>query len=489
MRAFDPVEYETNEAGLLVPANVRGFKFGTPRDPTAPTIGPLQAAWSEVWLRRSFMPHQRYIADVTGELLPTGLPRYTLCVITLQRQSGKTALDLAQTGERCFTRPGFKAWYTAQKRKDARDQFLSFQDDVVAGTPLDQVVETLRGNGTEVMKFPRASQLRPFEPTEESVHGKQSDRMTFDEAWAHSKEFGEALLQAGSPTKLTRPGAQTFIFSAGGTAASTWLASLVARGRGGDPSMFYCELGIPDDADAEDLDVIAAHHPAYGYTVSHESLAGMRDDFEGDPSGWARAAGNRWTEVIGGSIDPKLWAAARYEGTVPDDAPVGYGAARSEDGTQVVIAAAALVDGIVVVEVLDVLPTAFGAAEHVKAWAVDGPVAIDPAGPSATIHDRLVSDDSLDSDQLLTMTGRDYSAACANLVDALQPRAFRFRPHPALDAAVRVAGKRQVGDGGYVWARVAAGAPIAALEAATLAAWAVEHRESDGIPLLDFGAA
>lgn len=488
MRVFDQVEYERTDSGLLLPSNVRGLKFGTPRDPSAPTIGPVQAAWSETWLRRSFMPHQRYIADVTGELLPSGLPRYTLCLITLQRQAGKTALDFAQTGERCFTRPGFKAWYTAQKRKDARDQFLAFQDDVVAGTPLDQVVETLRGNGTEVMRFPRASQLRPFEPTEESVHGKQGDRLTFDEAWAHSKEFGEALLQAASPTKLTRPGAQTFIFSAGGTAASTWLASLVARGRGGDPSMFYCELGIPDDADADDLDVIAAHHPAYGYTVSHDSLAGMKGDFAGDPSGWARAAGNRWTEVIGGSIDPQQWKAARTETDIPAGVPVGYGAARAEDGSQVVIATAALVDGVIVAEILDVLPTAFGSAEHVKAWATDGPVAVDPSGPSATLHDRLAAPSGVRPERLLAMSVRDASASCANLVDALKTGAYRFRQNDALDDAVKVAGKRQVGDGGFVWARVAAGAPIAALEAVTLAIWAVQHRRPAGKPEIHHAA-
>jgi hypothetical protein len=87
------------------------------------------------------------------------------------------------------------------------------------------------------MKFPNLSQLRPHPPTEAALHGKQSDRNDIDEAWAFEEVRGKALMQAVAPTQLTRPHAQTFIWSAGGTAGSTWLADLVARGRGGDPGI------------------------------------------------------------------------------------------------------------------------------------------------------------------------------------------------------------------------------------------------------------
>lgn len=519
----DPrVGYTSTASGLLVPAGVRGLKFGTPRDPSRQTLGGLQAAFSDVWLGRTLMPHQRYIADVCGEVLPSGLPAYTMALITFQRQGGKSALAMAQTGERCFTRPGFHAWYTAQKRKDARDQFLSFCDDVVADTPLALALAplnnggvALRGNGTEVMKFPRASWLRPHEPSEESLHGKQSDRNDIDEAWAFSKERGEALIQAIGPTQVTRPGAQTFVWSAGGTAASTWLASLVARGRDlvagytstatgllvpngeatlggadGDPlrgqRLAYFELGIPDDADPEDLDVVAEHHPAYGHTVSMESLEALRTTFGDDSSGWARAAGNRWTEVIGGSIDAASWRASAYPDEVPDNGePLGWGAARAEDGSMVAIASATFVDDpdrgrLVVVEVVDVMAGAYGASDRVRDWVGRDVVAVDPSGPSATLSDAL--DEVLDEEHLIKMTSRTMSAACANVVDNLGPRTYRYRPNTHLDAAVAVVGKRNVADGGYVWGRLASGAPTAPLEAATLAVWALTHRGPTGKP-------
>jgi hypothetical protein len=458
-------------------------KFATPRDLSRPTLGERQGKFARVWLGQPFMPWQQLVADVAGELRPDGLPVYPLVVVTVQRQAGKSHLAMAQTGERSFSRAKFRSWYTAQTGGDARDQFLKFDEEVVQGTALEAVVRTLRGNGHEVMKWPNGSQLRPHPPTETALHGKQSDRNDIDEGWAFSEDEGKLLLQAISPTQLTRRGAQTFIWSAGGTAASTWLAALVARGRAGDPSMAYFEWGIPDEADPEDLDVIAAHHPAFGHLVTMESLKAMRAQFGDDVAGWARAAGNRWTEVLGGAIRLGEWEAVRYADAIPDGAPVGYGAARSADGSQVVVAAAAEVDGRIVAEVLDVLPV-FGAASSVRDWIAGGALAVDPSGPSASLADEL---ERLGA-RMVPMRSRDAAAATSNLLDGIAARAYLFRQHVALDAAVKVAGTRAIGDGGKTLARVAAGAPIAALEACREAAWAVTHRPRElGKPVVRFG--
>lgn len=456
-------------------------KFATERDHRFPSRGPRQARFSEVWLRSSLMPAQRMILDVAGELGEDGLPRYPLVVVPLQRRGGKSHLAMARKGERCFSVPGFRSWYTAQSGGDARDAFLKF-GELVEPTPLGKIVRTLVGNGREVMRFPNGSTLRPHPPTDTALHGKESDDNDVDEAWAFSEAEGRALLQAISPTQLTRPGAQTWILSAGGTAESTWLAELVSRGREGDPTIAYFEFGIPDDADADDLEAIAACHPAYGHTIGMAGLRNMRAQFGDDVAGWARAAGNRWTEVIGGAIPDRLWESWRSSTEIPEGVPVGYGAARSADGTQVAIAAGAVVDGRPLVDVVDVLRTSFGAGAVIKGWATDGPVAVAPEGASATLADALDDDDA--GAQLMRVGSRDYSVACANVMDG----AVRFRQHPELDAARRVAAKRSVGDGGFVWSRTTAGPPIATLEAATLAAWAATHRAPDpGPPLIDFG--
>lgn len=464
---------------------VMEWKFATQRDESRPTRGTLQGQFARVWLGAGLMPAQQYIADVAGELVldeETGLmlPARSLVVCTEPRRAGKSHLALAMRGERCFSVPNYRAWYTAQTGGDARDAFLKFGEQIV-DVPLGKVVRTLVGNGREVMKFPNGSTLRPHPPTEQALHGKEADDNDVDEAWAFTEEEGKALVQAIAPTHLTRPGAQTWIWSAGGTAQSTWLASLVARGRAGDPSIAYFEAGIPDDADPEDIEVIAAHHPAYGHTVTLQALRALRTDFGDDAAGWARAAGNRWTEVIGGAISSAAWEAARFKGDVPDGTPVGYGAARAEDGSHVAIAAAAIVDGIIVVELVDVIP-AHGAGPMVKAWAAGSDLVVDPSGPSASLVDELVK---ARAPRLVQLGARDSSAACAQLLDALPHKAYRFRKSDALDAAVKVAAKRRVGDGGYAWSRSAASASIAPLEAATYAAWAITHRKA-GKPRIYF---
>lgn len=422
------------------------------------------------------MPWQQLVADVSGELADDErTPYYDLIVTTLQRQGGKTHLSMVKTGERCLSVPSWRAWYTAQTGFYARQAFLRFVE-LIERTPLAHVTTTNRGNGHELLRFRNRSTLRPHPPNEEALHGEQSDENDVDEAWAHSEDEGKALMQAIGPTQLTRPGAQTWVWSAGGTAASTWLAQLIADGRNGIDAtsdglrVAYFEWGIPDDMDLGDLEGIASYHPAYGHTVTLDSIRKLRTLLPDDAE-FARAAGNRWTEVIGGAIRAELWKARRYDPPIPDDVPVAYGAARAADGSHVVIAAAAHVGPHVVAEVLDVIPT-YGAEQTVASWLDGAAVAVSREGPNATLYDKL----ERQRVKLLDQQARDAAAAVDDVLDGLEDGAYRFRRHDVLDQAVRVAGTRRVGDGGKAWARVKSSHPVAALEAVTQAIWALEHR-------------
>lgn len=450
-------------------------RFYTRRDPRYPTRGTRQEVFARVWMRKPLMPWQRLVLDVAGEYDPDTLrPRYPLVVVTAQRQGGKSHVCFVKKAERCFSVGGYRSWYTAQSGQDARRAFLKFDEEHVQGTPLAKFVRVLRGNGNEALSMPNGSTIRPHPPHEKALHGTQGDDNDIDEGWAFTADEGKALMQAISPTHLTRPNAQTWVWSAGGTASSTWLAELVARGRDGDPAIAFFEWGIPDDLDLDDLDEIASWHPAYGYTVDAQSIRNLRTETPDDAE-FARAAGNRWTEVVGGAIPADQWKAARHDDEIPADAPVGYGAARAVDGSDVALAAASRVDGRIVVEILDVMP-AYGAAQEIAEWVGTSLVAIDPTGSSAALRDQC----AIAKVRLADMTGTASHATVTTVLDALaaKPDAdapIMFRPNEHLDAAVKVAGLRSVGDGGKAWARVRAGASISALEAATSAVWALTH--------------
>ena len=62
-------------------------------------------------------------------------------------------------------------------------------------------------------------------------------------------------------TQVTRPGAQTWIWSTRGDANSTWFHGLVDKGLAGTPGICIVDFGIPAGTKA-DLDTIVAHHPA-----------------------------------------------------------------------------------------------------------------------------------------------------------------------------------------------------------------------------------
>ena len=474
------------------PSTIPGLKFATPRDETRRTLGHVQGAFAEVWIGRrcpgcgavGLMPWQQLAANILGELdAATGLPYYDLGVVTVPRQAGKSDLCVVCAAERCVSRPGFRSWYTAQTGQDARDEFLKFYDDTLADTALRTLLGAglKRGKGDEVATWPNRSHHRPHPPTEQKLHGKQSDRNDVDEGWAFDEEDGKALLQAIAPTQLTRPGAQTIVWSAGGTPRSTWLAGLVARGRASVEAltiagaeaparMAYLELGVPDDLDIRDLAAVEAHHPAIGHTIP--TLRGLRNQLPDDDE-FARAAGNRWTSVIGSAIDSRMWEGLRYGEPIPDGALLGWGAARAEDGSHVVVACAAdLGDGRVVVEVADVLPTSYRAGEFVAGWVARDATDLDPSGPTAALAEELAARPNVHA-----LTAREASAACQDLLDGMRARRILFRQNthtPTLDASARVAQKRPVADGGVMWSRSTSAGSVAALEAAT---WAVRARK------------
>ncbi|MBF6483852.1 hypothetical protein IU431_06730 [Nocardia otitidiscaviarum] len=436
------------------------------------------------------MPWQHQVADVALEVDDRGRFVHPLVVISVPRQSGKTTLVLAKHVHRCLSRPRARAWHTAQTGQDARDQWREMAGRML-NSPLAPLISVKWGAGDSRMIFPRTgSELRPHPPTVDALHGKQSDLNDIDEGWVFDDAQGAALMQAIVPTQATRPGAQTIILSTMGTADSTWFHGLSDRGRDGDPGVCYFEWSIPDDADPLDLDIVAAHHPAYGHTIDMDALKRARDQLGDKPGEFARAYGNRRTGAGERLFPLERWNAAQTTVPIPADARPAFGAAVAIDRSETAIVAAALVDGVPVVELVDHRPGTAWAAPRIRELAAahrNHGIAIDRAGPSVTLADEL----AVAGVALLPITTRDVCAAAANLLDRIVPAEggsprILFRTDPAFSAAADIATTRPVGDA-FALARRISGS-IATLEAAALAAYALDHQGAPApAPLVVFG--
>lgn len=433
------------------------------------------------------MPWQSQVADVALEVDDRGRFAHPLVVISVPRQAGKTTLVLANAVHRCLAGPRRKAWHTAQTGQDARTRWLEMSESLLR-SPLRSLATIKRGAGDSRLLFANGSQLRPHPPTIDALHGEQSDLNDVDEAWHFTPTQGANLMQAIVPTQATRPGAQTIILSTMGTADSTWFHDLCDRGRDGEAGIAYFEWSIPDDVDPLDLDAVAAAHPAYGHTIDMDTL--RRAAAQLPPGEFARAFGNRRTLAAERLIDPTRFGDCQTDAPIPDSARPAFGAAVSIDRSETAIVAAALVDGVPLVEVIDCRPGTSWAGprlQQLSASHLNIGLAIDRNGPSATLADSVVVA-GLD---VLPIGTREMTTAAANLLDLIDPPGdtvaagigpigatplIRFRTDPAFDLAVDVVTKRAVGDA-FAFARLGSGgASIAVLEAASLAVYALLHQ-------------
>jgi hypothetical protein len=455
-----------------------------PRYATAlagPTYGARVARLSDRVLGRPLLPWQRLAADLLNEHDAAGVRTRPFVVVTIQRQAGKTTWLLAEALERClFGGPYRRVWYTAQNGQYAREKWGELAEQLTGpGAPLRKHITAKLTNGTERLVFPNGSTLRPFPPTKDALHSMQSDLVIVDEAWKHDAIRGAELMQAIGPTQATRPGAQVVIVSTAGTADSTFLRPLVDRGRGGDPAVTYLEWAIGDDVDPFDLDAVAAVHPAIGRTIDRQFLIDQAAIMAATPGEYARAYGNRWTTRLEQVIPVVAWAAIRHRDGIPaDGTPPVLGADVAVDRSAAAIVACwPDTDGIPTLEVVQYgAGTDWIAPRLVELHAVHGgPVVLDGGtGPASTVVDQLRRKDELPA-WVRAVTPREYTTACAGLLDAVLERSIRHRGNHELDAAAAAAAKRTVGDG-WAWSRRTPTVDVSPLIAGSLALYGTRHR-------------
>lgn len=482
---------ERHYPGLVPPRNA------TPRDFSRATYGAHTAAAAAA-LGQPLLPWQRYAADLFGEVDDDGDLAYGLCVTTVQRQAGKTTLDLANDIQNCLMGPNRRVWYTAQSGQHASDKWKEMAE-LFEKSPLKRLGKIRWSNGTQTITFLNGSTLRPHPPTADSLHSKQSDKNTIDEAWYFSAVQAAGLNGAITPTTTTRRKVtgirpQKWILSTEGTLESAYLNKTLDECREyTPPGCAFLDFGIPmdlEDPDMNDdaaieawLDIVYAYHPGAGFLFGRDDLRNWLDgpDGLGLPE-FKRAYGNRRTGATERVIPEAPWKAAATLAALPAGAPICFAASVGMDGVDTAISATAIADGRKISEIVDHRPGTGHALERIKALHAKhgAPFAIDPYGPSADLYDQA----KRAGIPLVEIKTAGVSAACQSVFAGIVPPkgapagwkpTWHYRPHPALDDAAELAAKRSVGDGAWCWGRRASVGSVSALEAVTLGTWGIDH--------------
>lgn len=469
--------------------------FATKRDRSWKTMGG-QVAIVATALGTPLMPWQQLVADVATEyrIDKRGRVRwhYPTVVLTVPRQCGKSTLLHAIKVHRAMIRRRARIFGTAQRGKDARDLWKELVERVESG-PLATSATVLRGTGSETLRFPNASEIRPFAPTRDSLHGKTPHFVDVDEAWAFDAAKGEDLMAAIKPAQITLPDRQLWIVSTAGDASSAFLRGWVESGRlsiaNADADIAYFEWSAAEGEDAYDPHTWR-FHPAIGYTIEYLDIAteaaGSRGVFE-------RAFMNRWTTTAETVVDLDVFDELAGEQRAPDVGQLSIGYEVANDRSQASIFASWVDDaGVVQVRPYLIAPgVTWLVPELVKIVRELRPrvLAADDGGPTRQVADELrreLGDAMPATTQVELLSYRDFATACGSVLGWVKDRKLGHDGGLELRAALEAAAIKFVSDQVAFDRRRSAG-PIDALIAATVAAWFATHAPAElPAPLIRF---
>lgn len=480
-------------------------RFCTERNLSRPTFGPLVGQVAAA-LGKPLMPWQQFVADVALEVDDAGRLVYSEVVLTVPRQSGKTTLILPVFVHRSVAEyPGGNldvgpqkqtVAYTAQTRNDARKKWIKEFIPLLEKSGFRHQFEKRLTNGSEGFDWLNKSTFDLVATMEKSGHGDTLDLGIIDEAFAQTDD---RLEQAMEPATITRQSPQIWIVSTAGEneEKSPFLWSKVKAGRracelGIESSSAYFEWSLGPDDDPDDIDVVAARHPAVGYTITKEALrqkqakARLKDATakEGEArdnlAGFKRAYCNIWGTVAV-ELPAKLplvdWHTSARKGAKAGDGPLTVAYDVDLDGRSASIGVGANTVTRPYVELIDhrekVGWLADRLIELVERWE---PIAVgyNAAGPAlAQVGAILVAfrEAGISPDLLVPLNASDYRAACQGFYTSVVEGALtRPQKQQPLDLAGEDASERPLAEG-WVWHRRQATVPISPLVAVTAAAF------------------
>lgn len=341
-----------------------------------------------------------------GELLADGTPRFRFVLVIVARQNGKTLLCRVLTLYWMFIERHDEILGTSTGRDTAK---RSWREVIHMAEGIDLLVEempavhTREQIGEEDFWNEHGSHYRFAAPNRRAGRGSTLRRLIMDELREHrNRDTYDAAVNAGNAV----PDFQAWAITNQGDATSIVLDELreaaleyIELGTG-DPRLGLLEWSAPNGADVTDPAALAQANPNLGHRVQLDALMGQA--MTAKRAGGETLARFR-TEIlcqrvtlVDAAIDPELWDA---RGVDPADAldlaehrrSVALCLDVALDGAHATLVAAALVDGVVHVDVVKTWQ-GFGCTRALRLELPDlvrkiKPRALGwfPAGPAAAV--------------------------------------------------------------------------------------------------------
>jgi hypothetical protein len=459
-------------------------RWASPRSPERNSLGADVAAIADA-LGRPLLDWQRALVDVAYELDDAGGFAYRTIVWGTPRRSGKSFLMLVMMLHRAlgYSDEAQPIIYSSQSATEA-GKALDTWAKLIRESPLAaQVAHIRRSPGDQCIEFTNGSEISIVAGTESAGHGRGASFVLLDEAMEsnHSAQREMAL----RPATLTIPDSMIALTSTAGSAESTFWRSWVDKGRAAVDAdvrqgIAYTEYSIPDDADMGDDDVLEACSPGLGTIINLRDLRHHIDAMP-DPSDARRAFGNAWTvsrsEVFTRAQIATVMVDENEEFAVSTD-PAVYALDLDSERHS---GAIAMADNAGNVRILEAgLPPADLTARMIEiVEANPGSVAMDVRAPVGTemraleqagVQVRHFSQSPAPPGPGIRKGHEELSLthACGSFSDRFERGELKIQRHPALDAALAAAERRQVGDS-WVWSRRESAADASPLIATTMA--------------------
>ena len=405
------------------------------------------------------------------------------CGLSVPRQNGKNALieirelfGMVGLGE--------KILHTAHEVKTSRKAFLrlcSFFENTRKFPELAKLVAPggiRRTNGQEAILLTNGGSVEFVARSRGSARGFTVDVVVMDEAQVMSDDALEAL----SPTTAAAPLKNRQLIWTGTPPAPGMSSQVWSRMREDalkDNSVRVCwhEWSAAPESDLDSPDTWAQANPALGLRVNEEDLAEDRQSFS--DQGFARERLGVWSSITSSGVIPfDAWSDRADEHSLAvDRLALGVEVGPDMESASVVLAGQRG-DGDWHVEIDESRAGAAWVVAYVSQILDANPqlmgVAGDVGGPLKALTEERGGRWFLKGTQIRVRAPRvvELGAACSHLLDGVVTGWLRHTGQPQMSTAVRVAGKRALGDTGmWVFSRKTAVADITSIQAAVLALW------------------